>query len=74
MLWFVGALEAAHPQLAQSGAPQLEYPWEHVDGTIRWPAAHLQVAKALGDPKRGLGPRVLRFAELLDHRFEMMFP
>jgi len=40
VLWFVGALEAAHPQLAQAGAPQLEYPWEHVDGRIQWPAAH----------------------------------
>ena len=74
VLWFIGALEDAHPQLAAPGAPRLEYPWEHVDGTIRWPAKDLQVAKALGDAKSGLGPRVVRFAELMDQRFDSMFP
>lgn len=60
VLGFVGALEAAHPQLAQAGASQLEYPWEHVDGRIQWPAAHLQVARTLGNATSNLGPRVLR--------------
>ncbi len=74
VLSFIGALEAAHPQLAPPHAPLLEYPWEHVDGKIRWPAEHFEVAKALGDATRGLAPRVARFARLLDAEFDGMFP
>jgi hypothetical protein len=74
VLWVVDALEAAHPQLAAVHAPQLEYPWEDVHGAIQWPARDLQVAKALGDSKRGLAPRVFQFAELMDQQFEAMFP
>jgi hypothetical protein len=74
VLWVVAALEDAHPQLAPDHAPQLEYPWEDVGGLIRWPARDLHIARALGDAKRGLGPRLQRFADLLDHRFDEMFP
>jgi Fe-S-cluster formation regulator IscX/YfhJ len=74
VLWIVGALEAAHPQLAPPKAPQLEYPWEDANGGIQWPARDLQVAKALGDSSRGLAPRLLRFAELMDRQFDAMFP
>jgi len=74
VLWVVGELEDAHPQLAPQHAPQLEYPWEDVDGAIQWPARDLQVARALGDSKRGLAPRVLRFAELMEQQFDTMFP
>ncbi|MCK6534299.1 MAG: hypothetical protein L6Q84_15100 [Polyangiaceae bacterium] len=74
VLWVVGALESAHPQLAPAHGPQLEYPWEDVHGAIRWPERDLQVARALGDPRRGLAPRVFRFAELLEQQFDAMFP
>ncbi len=74
VLWVLSALEDAHPQLAPDHAPQLEYPWEDVHGTIKWPARDLQVARALGDAKRGLAPRVFRFAELMDQQFDAMFP
>lgn len=74
VLWVVGALESAHLQLASALGPQLEYPWEDAHGAIRWPERDLQVAGALGDPKRGLAPRVFRFAELLDRQFDAMFP
>lgn len=74
VLWVVGALEDAHPQLAPDYAPQLEYPWEDVNGAIRWPARDLQVAQALGDSRRGLAPRVFRFVELMDQLFDTMFP
>lgn len=74
VLWIIGALEAAHPQLAPHTGPQLEYPWENANGDIQWPARDLQVARALGDPKRGLAPRLQRFAELLGQQFDVMFP
>jgi hypothetical protein len=74
VLWVVGALEDAHPQLAPDHAPQLEYPWEDVGGAIRWPARDLHIARALGDARRGLGPRLRRFAELMDQRFDDVFP
>jgi hypothetical protein len=74
VLWVVAALEAAHPQLAPPEGPQLEYPWADTHGVIQWPARHLQVAQALGDPTRGMAPRVLRFAELMDQHFDTMFP
>lgn len=74
VLWVIDALEAAHPQLAPPEGPQLEYPWENVRGDIQWPARDLHVARALGDPKRGLAPRLLRFAELLGQQFDALFP
>lgn len=74
VLWLIEALERAHPQLAQPGTPQLEYPWEHSDGTIRWPARDLHVAKSLGRARNNLGPRVERFATLLERSFHGMFP
>lgn len=74
VLWVVGALEDAHPQLASEHAPQLEYPWEDVHDNIRWPARDLEVARALGDPKRGLMLRVVRFVQLMDQQFDTMFP
>jgi hypothetical protein len=74
VLWIVEALEASHPQLAAEHAPQLEYPWEDVHGAIRWPARDLQVARALGDSRRGLAARVFKFAELMDRQFDVLFP
>ena len=74
VLWVIDALETAHPMLAPAVGPKLEYPWEDAVGDIRWPARDLQVARALGDPKRGLAPRLLRFAELLGQQFDTMFP
>jgi hypothetical protein len=74
VLWVIVALETAHPQLAPPEGPQLEYPWENAHGDIQWPARDLQVARALGDSRRGLAPRLLRFAELLGQQFDGMFP
>jgi hypothetical protein len=44
VLWLVSALEAAHPQLAPLGGPQLEYPWEDLHGQVRWPARDFRIA------------------------------
>jgi Fe-S-cluster formation regulator IscX/YfhJ len=74
VLRIVFELEAAHPQIAAAHAPQLEYPWEDMNGVIQWPDRHLQVARALSDPTRGLGPRLLRFADLMSQQFDKMFP
>jgi len=74
VLWVIVALETAHPQLAPPEGPQLEYPWENAHGDIQWPARDLHVARALGDSRRGLAPRLLRFAELLGQQFDGMFP
>ncbi len=74
VLWLVGALEAAHPQLAARHDPQLEYPWEDVHGAIQWPARNLQIAKLLSDSRKVLAPRVFRFAESVDQHFDAMFP
>ena len=65
VLSVVDALERAHPQLASPQGPQLEYPWENVRGEIQWPARDLGIAVALGDPRRNLLTRVLRFAGIL---------
>jgi hypothetical protein len=70
VLWVISALEAAHPQLAPAHAPQLEYPWEDVNGGVNWPARDLRIAQALGDSNNPLGARVLRFAEALSIHFE----
>ena len=74
VLWVIVALEAAHPQLAPPEGPQLEYSWENADGAIQWPALHLRVARVLGDSKRASAPRILRFAERLNHHSDAMFP
>ncbi|KYG06526.1 hypothetical protein BE21_34225 [Sorangium cellulosum] len=74
VLWVVSTLEQAHPQLAPPEGPQLEYPWEDARAEIRWPARDLQIATALGDPRKNLATRVLRFAMLLSDRFDDVFP
>lgn len=70
-IWVVTALEQAHPQVA-ADREKLEYPWETDDGVIRWPARDLPIAKALGAGT--LAPRILRFASLLEQKFDHMFP
>lgn len=74
VLQVVGALEAAHPALAQKNGPQLEYPWESVTGEIQWPAEHLQEGLSLERPTSTLAVRVLRFATSLSERFDQIFP
>lgn len=71
VLWVVEELERAHPALAKKGSPQLEYPWETPQGVVRWPALHLPMAQSLGSST--LGTRVLKFATLLEQRFDQIF-
>lgn len=74
VLWAISEIERSHPQLAQSRAPRLEYPWEDAQGVVRWPSRDLSIAVALGDPRRALGLRVVRFAQAMSARFDEMFP
>lgn len=74
VLCVVGRLEKAHPQIAPREGPQLEYPWVDAHDEIRWPARDLQIAAALGDPKKGLSARVFNFATRLSDRFDSVFP
>lgn len=73
VLEVVVSLEFAHPQLAGEDGPQLEYPWQDVHGAICWPARDLRIAAELGDPRKGRGLRMLRFAELLSVHFDEIF-
>jgi hypothetical protein len=71
VLWVVEELERFHPQLAQEHMGTLEYPWETIDGTIRWPAAHLPIVHSLAHST--LRIRVVNFATLLQQRFDQIF-
>jgi hypothetical protein len=80
VLGIVEDLERAHPQLVQSfapataaGTPKLEYPWETEAGEVHWPEAHLRVAQRLSDASSRLCADVLRFARLLEQRFDQIF-
>lgn len=75
VLPMVRALERAHPQLAEPGQPQLEYPWEAGPGAeIRWPARDLALARQLGGPRSLIGARLLKLASQLEQRFDQVFP
>ena len=81
VLGVVEELERAHPQLVQgiapataASTPKLEYPWETSAGEVHWPEAHLRIARRLADATSRLCADVLRFARLLDQRFDQIFP
>jgi hypothetical protein len=75
VLGLIESLERAHPAHPQrtQGTPQLEYPWETSAGSIAWPARDLPVARSLRPPST-FPMRVLKFAMLLDQRFDQIFP
>jgi hypothetical protein len=68
----VDRLERSHPALA-GGGPCLEYPWETPGGEIRWPAAHLEVARLFG-PRSTEGRLLFDLLERLNERFDEAFP
>jgi hypothetical protein len=74
-------LEALHPGHARNHANgdgvfpngQLEYPWQDVDGNIRYPAQDLPLARVWANPgDRGLAV-LLGFADYLDANFDNFF-
>lgn len=75
VLSVVVELERAHPQLAQPGAPQLEYPWADAGGgPVCCPARDLPIAKRWADPISLERPRMIRFAKVLLDRADSIFP
>jgi len=67
-------LERAHPQLAATGDPQLEYPWSAAtDGAICWPARDLPIARRWSDPRSTELVRTVRFAKALLDRANQLF-
>ncbi len=69
----VDELERAHPQLAADGAPRLEYPWEDSSSLVRWPEQHLPLLRHL-EPTSTRGAQLLKFARMLEQRFDQVFP
>lgn len=66
----VDELEKSHPQFERHG-PHLEYPWVAA-GEVRWPAAHLEVARKFR-PGCQAGVLLFDFAKLLCKRFDQAF-
>lgn len=75
---YVEELELAQPSIAKKQAQpfaQLEYPWEDPLGTtVRYPAAHLPLARRIANPRDRIGLDCLKFAQALSNSFNQLFP